>query len=127
MPHRATGSFDVKLFPQETPDKMLGHIVFEKVFRGDLEGTSRGEMFTTETNVEGSAGYVARERLTGVLHGKRGSFAVQHLGTMRRGSYTVRVEIVPDSGTDELATITGSLKIIIEPDGKHFYELDYEL
>lgn len=127
MTRRATGSFDVKLTPQKTEDKTMGHIVFEKQFRGDLEGTSRGEMFTTETPVQGSAGYVGRERITGVLHGKRGSFVVQHLGTMRGGSFSLRIEIVPDSGTEELTGITGSIKIIIEPDGKHFYELDYEL
>jgi hypothetical protein len=127
MGRRATGSFDVKLTPQETADKMMGHILLAKQFHGDLEGTSTGEMFTSGTAVEGSAGYVARERITGALHGKTGSFIVQHLGTMRRGSYNLRIEIVPDSGTDQLVGLAGSMKIIIEPGGKHLYELDYDL
>src|SRR5262245_22296743 len=102
-PTRATGSFDVKLTAQDTPDKLRGHILFTKQFRGDLEGTSDGEMFTSGTAVEGSAGYVARERITGALHGRTGSFVVQHLGTMRRDSFHLRIEIVPDSGTEQLA------------------------
>src|SRR6185436_1885823 len=100
---RATGSFDIKLTPRETSDKTRGHFVFDKQFRGDFEGTSDGEMFTTGTPIEGSAGYVARERITGALHGQRGSFCVQHLGTMQRGGAQLRIEIVPDSGTDQLA------------------------
>jgi hypothetical protein len=128
MSRRAAGSFDVKLTPQETADKTMGHILIAKQFRGDLEGTSTGEMFTSDTGVEGSAGYVARERITGTLHGKTGSFIVQHLGTMRRGgSFNLRIEIVPDSGTGQLVGLAGAMKIIIEPDGKHLYELDYDI
>jgi hypothetical protein len=126
LPHRATGSFDVKLTPVD-PDPMRGHLRFDKQFRGDFEGTSAGEMFTSGTAVEGSGAYVAREELTGTLRGKRGSFKVQHMGTMRAGSFQLRIEIVPDSGTEELAGLSGSMKIIIEPDGKHLYEIDYDL
>jgi hypothetical protein len=123
----ARGPFEVKLTPQETQDTMWGHLLFKKQLHGDLEGTSEGEMFTSGTAVEGSAGYVARERITGVLHGRNGSFAVLHLGTMQRGSFNLRIEIVPDSGTDELAGMAGSMKIVIEPGGKHFYEIAYAL
>src|SRR5688572_25464733 len=127
MSHHAKGSFDVTLAPQEPLDKEVNRIRFDKQFHGDLVGTSHGEMFPSETGVKGSAGYVGRERITGTLHGKQGSFIVQHLGTMGGGAFALRIEIVPDSGTDQLVGLTGSLKIIIEPGGKHFYEIDYEL
>jgi hypothetical protein len=127
MHRRATGTFDVKVTPID-PDPMRGHLRFEKQFRGDFVGASAGEMFTTGTAVEGSAGYVARERITGVLDGKRGSFAVQHLGTMRAAeAFKLQVEIVPDSGTEQLVGLSGAMKIIIEPDGTHRYELEYDL
>jgi Protein of unknown function (DUF3224) len=127
MPRHATGPFDVKVTPVDTKDRMKGIMTIEKKFHGDLDGESQGEMFTSETAVEGSAGYVARERITGSLLGKQGGFTVQHIGTMQRAGFQLRIEIIPDSGTGELTGITGTMKIVIAPDGKHSYEVDYEL
>jgi hypothetical protein len=124
----ATGRFEVKLLPQPTADadSGLGRMSIDKVFSGDLQGTSKGEMLAATTAVKGSAGYVAIERVTGTLQGRSGSFTLQHLGTMNRGAPTLTVLVVPDSGTGELTGIAGSLSINIT-DGQHFYTLDYEL
>lgn len=129
---RATGTFDVKMTPQANDDKdktegsPLGRMSIDKTFHGDLEGTSKGEMLTAGTAVKGSAGYVAVERVTGTLKGSKGTFALQHTGTMNRGTPSLSITVVPDSGTGQLTGLTGSLKIIIA-DGKHSYEFDYAL
>jgi hypothetical protein len=128
MTIHATGSFEVKLLPQPVADAEsgLGRMSIDKVFSGDLHGTSKGEMLSAMTAVKGSAGYVAIERVTGVLQGRSGSFMLQHLGTMNRGAPQLTVLVVPDSGTGELTGITGSLSIDITG-GKHFYTFDYAL
>lgn len=131
MTTRATGTFDVKLNPLAIADTaasaLLGRMSIDKQFHGDLEATSKGEMLTGMTAVKNSAGYVAVERVTGTLHGKTGTFILQHSGTMTRGVGVLSVTVVPDSGTDQLVGLTGSLAIIIAPDGKHSYEFDYTL
>jgi hypothetical protein len=83
-------------------------------------------MLAAMTDVKGSAGYVAMERVTGTLHGRRGSFVLQHSGTMHRGAQALVISVVPDSGTDELAGLSGAMRIVIA-EGKHRYEFDYEL
>ena len=96
----------------------------DKQFHGDLEAVSKGEMLSAMTEVKGSAGYVAIERVTGSLHGRKGSFVLQHSGTMNRGSATLSVTVVPDSGTGQLVGLAGKMAIVIEA-GKHSYELEY--
>jgi hypothetical protein len=131
MTTRATGPFDVKLNPltayDSTPGSTLGRFSLDKQFHGDLEATSKGEMLSAGTAVKNSAGYVAIERVTGTLNGRRGEFVLQHSGTMNRGAPQLTVTVVPDSGTDELVGLAGNLTIVIAPDGKHSYEFDYTL
>jgi hypothetical protein len=131
MTTRATGAFDVKLNPlpayDDTPGSTLGRFSVDKQFHGDLEATSKGEMLSAGTSIKNSAGYVAIERVSGTLSGRRGAFVLQHSGTMNRGAQQLSVTVVPDSGTDELIGLTGSLAIIIAPGGKHSYEFDYTL
>lgn len=131
MSVRATGPFDVKLAPLDPYNKDAGaelaRMSIDKEFRGDLAATSRGEMLAVGTAVKGSAGYVAVERVTGTLHGKRGTFALQHFAVMDRGAPTLRIEVVPDSGTGELEGLSGTMNIIIAGGGKHSYEFDYQL
>lgn len=126
----ARGTFEVKLAPQSTdehPDGgSLGRMSIDKQFTGDLTGTSTGEMLTAMTKTNGSAGYVAIERVTGTLHGRAGTFVLQHTGTMTRGAQQLVITVVPDSGTGELAGLAGSMRIIIDA-GKHAYEFDYTL
>jgi hypothetical protein len=124
--HQAKGTFDVKMVPQADDTADVGRMTLDKTFHGDLEASSIGQMIAVRTPTEGSAGYVAMERVTGTLGGKKGSFALQHFGTMNRGKQHLRIEIVPDSGTDGLAGISGTLDIIIEK-GAHSYVLDYTL
>ena len=100
----------------------------DKQFHGELEATSVGEMLTAMSgSVQGSGAYVAVERVTGTLHGRNGSFALHHTGVMNRGVPQLTIMVVPDSGTGELTGLTGKLNIRIEPDGKHFYDFEYEL
>ena len=132
MANNASGPFDVKLKPQplaETvADSGLGRMALDKQFHGDLEATSVGEMLTAmSTSVQGSGAYVAVERVTGNLQGRSGSFALYHIGVMNRGVPQLTITVVPDSGTGELTGIAGKLNIRIESDGKHLYDLEYEL
>lgn len=126
----ASGTFEVKLTPQSTDESAegstLGRMSIDKQFHGDLEGTSKGEMLTGMTSVKGSAGYVAIERVTGTLKGRKGTFLLQHSGTMTRGAPSLTITVVPDSGTGELVGLAGTMTITIA-DGKHSYDFDYTL
>ena len=130
MTTQASGAFDVKLNPLGTHNKDtsagLARMSIDKQFHGDLDATSQGEMLSAMGGVKGSAGYVAIERVTGALHGRRGSFSLQHNATMTRGAPYLNIIVVPDSGTDQLVGLTGKMNIIIA-DGKHSYEFDYTL
>ena len=125
---RAQGTFDVKLNPQPVYENaegaMLGRLSIDKTFRGDLEATSKGEMLSAGTGVKGSDGYVAIERVTGRLQGRKGTFYLQHNGVMERGAATLSLTVVPDSGSDELTGLSGAMAIDIT-DGKHYYRFDY--
>lgn len=131
MKQLAKGPFDVKLQALEPYNRdegaALGRRSIDKRFHGDLDATSRGEMLSAGGAVQGSAGYVAIERVTGTLHGRRGSFALQHFATMTRGAPHLDIVVVPDSGSGELASLSGTMKIVIAEGGKHSYEFDYEL
>jgi hypothetical protein len=126
---RASGTFEVKLSPQAMDDKTdasLGRMSLDKQFQGDLDATSKGEMLSAGPNVKGSGGYVAIERVGGTLHGRKGSFVLQHSGTMTRGAQQLSISVVPDSGTGQLTGLTGKMNINIV-DGKHFYDFEYAL
>jgi hypothetical protein len=101
-------------------------MAIDKIFRGDLEGTSKGEMLAAGTPVKGSAGYVAIEKVSGTLEGRQGTFILQHSGTMNRGAAQLTVTVVPDSGTGQLTGLSGRMNIVIEA-GNHSYEFDYTL
>jgi hypothetical protein len=126
----AAGTFDVKLQPQGEADKAEGSTLarysLDKQYHGDLAGTSQGTMLTAGTEVQGSAGYVAIERVTGTLQGRAGSFVLQHSGTLTRGEPQQSIAVVPDSGAGQLLGLTGRMTIIIAA-GKHSYEFDYTL
>ena len=126
----AGGTFDVKLNPLPTSDTTAGsplaRMSIDKQFHGDLEASSKGEMLAAGTAVKGSAGYVAIERVTGTLHGRTGSFVLQHSSTMARGAPQQSITVVPDSGTGELVGLAGTMTITIR-DGKHYYDFEYTL
>lgn len=131
MTKHASGTFEVKV-NQQKPDNPeaeaanFGRMSLDKKFSGDLEATSKGEMLAAMSEVKGSAGYVAMERVSGTLGGRAGTFVLQHRGTMTRGVPQLSVTVVPDSGTGDLAGLSGSMTIKIE-DGEHFYDFEYEL
>jgi len=132
MSHRASGTFDVTLTPQAAEengngngnDLNVGRMIIDKQFAGDLIATSRGQMLAVGTKIKGSAGYVAMEWVSGILQGRSGRFALQHSGTMTRGAPELSITVVPDSGTGELAGLSGRMTIEIV-EGKHSYGFDY--
>lgn len=130
MTMHAHGTFEVKMIPQPAQDGVgdpgIGRMALDKQFHGDLEATGKGQMLAAGTDVPGSAGYVALERVSGTLHGRHGTFALQHSGTMARGAPQLSITVVPDSATGELLGLAGKLAITIA-DGKHSYEFEYTL
>ena len=128
MSQHAAGSFEVKLAQIASHDAAaaIGRFSLDKQYAGDLVASASGEMLAVQGDVQGSAVYVAIERVSGRLNGRDGSFALHHRGVMTRGAPGLVVEISPDSGTGELAGIAGTMAIEIR--GRdHFYTIDYEL
>jgi hypothetical protein len=126
-PMHVTGTFDVKIAPQD--DKLndgISRMVLDKQYHGDLEGTSKGQMLAVGS-AKSSGVYVAIESFTGTLQGKSGSFSLHHTGIMTKSGPTLNINVVPDSGTGQLAGISGKMNIIIAADGKHSYEFEYTL
>ena len=126
---RAKGMFDVKLTPQPTDGNLTGvldRMSADKQYRGDLAGVGDGQMLAARTPVKDSAAYVAVERVIGTLQGRSGSFVLLHRGVMDRGAQSLTVTVVPDSGTDQLVGLAGTMDITIT-DGKHFYDFAYTL
>lgn len=126
---KATGTFAVNLQPLDayatgSEGVTLGRMSIDKTFHGDLEAKSVGEMLTALTPVQDSAGYVAIEQVSGVLHGKKGTFVLQHFGISEPDTQRLTLEVVPDSGTGKLVGLAGQMAIFIE-EGQHVYEFDY--
>jgi hypothetical protein len=127
---RASGSFTVEITPQlqesGVGDASIGRMGLYKRFEGGLRGEARGQMLATRSPVDGSAAYVALDRFEGELDGRRGGFSLQHRGIMDRGEASLQVSVVPDSGSEALTGVRGSLSIHIE--GKqHSYDFEYSL
>ena len=126
---RAEGLFDVRRAPGAVHDKaegLLARHTLDKQYHGALDAAGIGEMLSAGTSTPGSAGYVAVEKVTGTLDGRTGSFYLQHSGTLTRGEGTLTIHVIPDSGTDALAGLSGTMQIVIA-DGKHSYIFDYDL
>jgi Protein of unknown function (DUF3224) len=127
---KASGTFEVKMNPRAAEDSLedptVGRMTLDKQFHGDIEGTSKGQMLAVSAEVQGSAGYVAMERVIGMVDGHKGTFALQHSGMMNRGEPQLSITVVPDSGTGELVGLAGNMIINIV-DGKHLYEFEYTL
>lgn len=131
MTETARGSFDVTVEPAHQ-EKLadgngVGRFALTKQYYGDLEATGKGEMLTGETPVESAGAYVAIEHVAGTLGGRRGTFLLQHQGTMAHGEQHLEINVVPESGTGQLAGLAGTVDIDIADDGKHFYALEYTL
>lgn len=132
MANHATGPFDVKMTPQKPDNPIeeaanIARMTGDKQWHGDLEGTSKVVMLATAPDAKGSGVYVALERVTGTLKGRSGSFVLQHTGIMDRGTPTLTILVAPDSGTGQLAGLTGKMMINIAAGGKHSYDFEYTL
>jgi hypothetical protein len=126
---RARGTFEVRLAPlplHDNAEGSLGRMSIDKTFRGDLDAAGIGEMLSAATPVKGSAAYVAIERVSGSLHGRTGTFMLQHTATMTRGAPQLVISVVPDSGTGDLTDLTGTMTIEIAG-GTHSYDFHYVL
>lgn len=121
-----SGPFDVKVTPAGESSPGIARMTLDKQFHGKLEATSKGEMLASG-GTQGTGGYVAMEMVTGTLDGRKGSFALQHSGTMVNNSFSLNIVVVPGSGTGELAGIDGKMNILIASDGKHSYDFEYTL
>lgn len=127
---RISGFFEVSLKPLQVDEdlatQLIARMSIDKQYRGDLEATGKGQMLTGGSSIRNSAAYVAIERVTGSLKGRKGAFTLVHTGLMNRGSPSLVITIVPDSGTEQLEGIKGTMTINIDA-GKHSYQLDYAL
>ena len=91
-----------------------------------LRRSRRARCFQAAITSWARAGYVAIEVVTGTLAGRKGTFALQQMATMDKSGQKLQVVVVPGSGTDGLKGISGTFAITIA-DGKHSYDLEYEL
>lgn len=127
---RVSGVFDVTMSPAAPPEHagrtQTARMLLDKQYFGDLAAKGNGEMLSAVTDTKGSAAYVAIERVSGTLHGKAGTFVIQHSGVMSGGAQQLAISIVPDSGTGQLEGISGTMAIRMV-ERKHFYDLDYRL
>lgn len=127
MTEHARGTFEVTIAPQPDDGSGVGRLDLAKSWSGDLVARGTGLMLSAGDATQGSAGYVALEVVDGTLHGRPGRFAFQQLGVMRPDGQELRYDVVPGSGTGELAGIEGTLSLTIDGDGTHRYDLTYTL
>ncbi len=121
----ATGTFEVKLEPQEDSDAPAGRMIIRKKYSGDLLGSGIGQMLSKRTE-GGTAAYSAVEEFSGSVAGKNGSFTLIHNGFISPQTQKLEVYVLRGSGTGDLANISGTLDIIQEG-GAHKYVFNYEL
>ena len=126
----AKGYFDIKMVPETLSETAretgIGRMSLSKTFSGDLVGHSEGEMLGFRNLASGSGGYVAMETVHGTLAGQQGSFVLQHSSFMEGGAASQSIQVVPGSGTDELAGLSGQL-VISREDGQHAYTFEFSL
>jgi hypothetical protein len=130
MPHQIHGRFTVTVTPQphveNVGDAAIGRMSLDKQFFGPLDAVSKGQMLASRSEIPGSAGYVAMERVVGSLDGRTGTFVLMHHATMNRGAPQLTITVVPDSGTGDLVGLRGSMGITIV-EKEHFYDFEYTI
>ncbi|WP_138759622.1 DUF3224 domain-containing protein [Modestobacter altitudinis] len=94
-----------EVYDQPEAGPRLTRVTIRKRYSGVIEGHGVAHVLTAQG--EGGAGYVASERVVGSLDGRRGSFVIQHGGSMDAGTPSTFGAVVPASGTDELAGLRG--------------------
>jgi hypothetical protein len=133
MKQHVSGTFEVTVTPEDQSPGPEGGVPtaryrLEKTFAGGLTGRCFGVMISGGTPTAGhAAAYVAIDQFHGVLDGRSGGFMLLHRGVQAgAGGRKLEVIVAEDSGTAELAGISGSLKIDLR-EGVHHYRLDYQL
>lgn len=127
-PTTIRGAFDVRLSPQAADGTAdIGRMLLDKRYHGALDAVGSGQMLGWRSPVQGSAGYVAMERVRGTLEGRQGSFTLQHSGLMDRGAPELHIRVVPDSADGGLLGLRGTMQIEIAADGAHSYVFRYAL
>ena len=133
---RAAGTFAVKAFvPTElVPDPAIptgvpvGVATMEKRFDGAVLGRSATLFVAAYDQGTGVGTYVAMESFEGSLNGRTGAFNFAHSATTSGTDRTAEFfTIVPSSGTGDLAGITGTGAMTVDPDGTHRISFDYQL
>ena len=131
-----TGTFTVASFePVDytspiTTGIPVGHAHMVKEFSGDVAGRSSTQFSFAFDQTSGVGTYVAMEAFEGTLDGRAGTFAFAHSATTDGRSSERLADmlvIVPGSGSGDLSGITGTGRILVDSDGTHTIELDYEL
>ncbi len=124
------GKFEVRSSPLDADEvtRELGamRMKFEKRFEGPLSATGLVSMIGVMDRQTGSGAYVALEKISGELQGRKGSFLFQHSSVLDRGQPRQSIRVIPDSGTEELAGLRGDMTVDIV-DGQHFYTFEYDL
>jgi hypothetical protein len=127
-PLTAKGTFVVDLKPDgqnKIGDITFGKYVIQKIFKGDLDATSKVDMLSAGSD-NGSGAYVALESIAGTLNGRNGTFVLMHSGTRTKTSQQLTVIVVPGCSTGDLIGLEGKLTINIV--GKeHSYIFEYSL
>ncbi|GAA0682736.1 DUF3224 domain-containing protein [Kitasatospora atroaurantiaca] len=126
----AGGTFEIESWEPEIiddePGASLGRVRITKVFHGDLKGTSTAHLLTVADGAGNPAVYVAVERFTGEVLGRRGSFVLHHSAPGSHGE-RLAVRVVPGTGTEDLTGLTGAFEILNDTDGGHSYTLEGQL
>ncbi|MDT7804289.1 MAG: hypothetical protein QOI78_7722 [Actinomycetota bacterium] len=125
MTSTATASFVLDKWEPQATDEAAGtefaRVAIAKTFTGAVEGTSTVEMLTASNAA--SRAYVAFERLTVSVDGRKGAFVLHH--TADDSGLTLK--ILTGSGSGELTGISGTANIEMDAEQNHTLTLTYEL
>ncbi|MEW2503958.1 MULTISPECIES: DUF3224 domain-containing protein [unclassified Amycolatopsis] len=125
MTSTATATFELDKWEPQAEDETGGtefaRVAIAKTFTGAVEGTSTVEMLTASNAT--SRAYVAFERLSVSVDGRKGSFVLRHTA----GDEGLSLLILAGSGSGELTGISGSAAITQDEAGNHAFTLTYEL
>lgn len=108
----ASGSFAIKSWTEEPYDEMDGgpqlvRASIATTFHGELEGAG-DVVYLMIVADDKTATFVGLERVVGRIDGRSGSFVFSTVGTFDGKTVAATWTIVPNSGTDDLASITGT-------------------
>ena len=119
-------SWDEEFFdePEDGPKLTRTHV--KKSFHGDLSGTGN-LMYVMTYLSNGVASFLGFEKVVGSLGGRTGSFVLRHTGSYDGEKATAEYEVVPGSGTDELAGLSGTGRFSAGHAEDHEMTLEYEV